>query len=270
MKRIFKAIQALAVIIKNPWLLNKILDEDNKWQKHVSKKYSGFKGGLPVVLPEALFGDFEETVFPYASLDGSSLPTDLVLLKKLARSFEHCSYFEVGTWRGESVANVAAVASECYTLNLSADQMRQKGLDEKYIQLHRHFSSSIGNVTHLEGDSREFDFHNLGRKFDLVFIDGDHHYELVKNDTKKIFEFLLHEKSIVVWHDYAYNPESIRYEVLAGILDGSPQDYHSSIYHIANTMCAVFFNRDLDSRPFESPQIPAGAFEIKVTRRNNN
>jgi hypothetical protein len=153
---------------------------------------------------------------------------------------------------------------ECYTLNLDAQQMGNMGMNEKYIGLHRYFSAQLGNVTHLQGDSRAYDFSSIDRKFDLIFIDGDHRYEFVKNDTEQVFKHLFHENSIVVWHDYAYNPEKLRFEVLAGILDGCPAKFHGQLYYVANTMCAVYVNRDLDTHEFESPKTPEGAFEIKI------
>jgi predicted O-methyltransferase YrrM len=265
MGKLTRAFKALFLIIRNPYLLNHILDEDMNWHRYIIKKYPGCHS-LPVIAPETLFGNFSETVSPYASLDGSSLPTDLALLKKLARFYTDCSYFEIGTWRGESVANVASVAKECFTLNLPDDEMRSMGLDERYIRLHRHFSNDLENVTHLQGNSMNFDFASLGRKFDLVFIDGDHHYETVKNDTEKVFRHLVHDHTIVVWHDYAYNPEKIRYEVMAGILDGCPEAHRHQLYHVANTMCAVFLLINPTTRPFESPQKPDGYFELQIRK----
>jgi len=265
MTKLKKAFRALVQIARNPYLLNQVLDDDLNWEHYLRRKYPEYSA-LPVIRAEALFGDFNEIVSPYASLDGSSLPTDLALLKKLARWFPDCSYFEIGTWRGESVANVASVAKECYTLNLSDEEMRAMGLDDRYIGLHRHFSGNLPNVTHLQGNSRHFDFASLGRKFDLVFIDGDHHYESVKNDTGKVFSHLVHEHTIVVWHDYAYNPERIRPEVLAGILDGCPRGHHTQLYHVANTMCAVFLLINPPAKPFESPQLPNGFFEVELRK----
>ena len=264
MSKISKTFQAFALIVRNPWLLNKVLEEDRFWKNKVTKQFS-LPAGLPVIRPEILFGDFSETVDPFAFLDGGSLPTDLALLKKLARGFPQCSYFEIGTWRGESVANVASVAKECYTLNLSGREMREMGLDQHYIDLHGFYSRNITNITHLEGNTLSFDFQSLNRKFDLVFIDGDHHYEMVKNDTKKVFSHLIHDNSVVVWHDYARSPETVRYEVLTGILEGSPASAHQHIFHIANTLCAVYIPGQTGGKQLEVPVEPSGAFQVKIS-----
>jgi hypothetical protein len=263
MSKISKAFRALGLIIRNPWLLNKVLEEDKYWKNEVVKKY-GFQYGLPVLRAEELFGDFSETVDPFAFLDGGSLPTDLALLKKLVRRFPHCSYFEIGTWRGESVANVASVAEICYTLNLSAGEMKAMGLNQRYIDLHGHYSGNIPNIRHLEGNTLSFDFQSLNRKFNLIFIDGDHHFEMVKNDTEKVFRHLVHENSIVVWHDYARNPETIRYEVLAGILQECPQVFHKHIFHIANTLCAVYLPGQTGGGRLDPPVVPTGSFKIDL------
>ncbi len=264
MSKLSKTFAALYQIARNPWLLNKVLDDDRYWKNKVINDF-GFQYGLPVISAVELFGDFSETVDPFAFLDGGSLPTDLALLKKLARRIPQCSYFEIGTWRGESVANVASVARDCYTLNLSGHEMREMGLNQRYIDLHRFYSRDLPNVTHLEGNTLSFDFQSLNRKFDLVFIDGDHHYEMVKNDTKKVFSHLIHENSVVVWHDYARNPETVRYEVLSGILEGSPASVHPHIFHIANTLCAVYIPGQTGGKHLETPVQPSGAFQVNIS-----
>jgi predicted O-methyltransferase YrrM len=263
MSKISKAFRALSHLIRNPWLLNKVLDDDRYWEKEVAKKY-GFHHGLPVIRAEELFEDFSETIDPFAFLDGGSLPTDLALLKKLARRIPHCSYFEIGTWRGESVANVASVAEICYTLNLSAGEMKDMGFNQRYIDLHGHYSGNIPNIHHLEGNTLSFDFPSLNRKFDLIFIDGDHHFEMIKNDTEKVFRHLIHENSVVVWHDYARNPETIRFEVLAGILQGCQQVFHQQIFHIAHTLCAVYLPGQTGGERLDVPVEPYGSFSIDL------
>jgi hypothetical protein len=43
---------------------------------------------------------------------------------------------------------------------------------------------------------------------DFVFVDGDHSYEYVKNDTEKAFELLAPDGAIA-WHDFAGKSEGV-------------------------------------------------------------
>ncbi len=261
--KIKKAIKGLVEILKNPWLLNHVVNSDVVWERYIAQKH-GLKHTLPVVDLNLIVPNFSESLNCFAFLDGGSLPTDIALLKSLARRFEHCRYFEIGTWRGESVVNVADVAQECYTLNLPKSDILSLGLGEKYADLHGFFSKSKSNIIHLTGNSMDFDFENLNKKFDLIFIDGNHHYDFVKNDTQKVFQHLVHDDSIVVWHDYAYNPEKIRPEVFAAILDGAPQENRPFLYHVSNTMCAIFLKQQFPTKLLDAPEVPDKTFRIRV------
>jgi predicted O-methyltransferase YrrM len=258
-----KLLVALGMLIRRPYLINKIIDDNDTWQSKVQKRY-GIVDGLPEVKFHDLSGGVEVCVKPFAFLEGGSLPTDLALLRVLAGSFAHCKYFEIGTWRGESVANVAEVAEECSTLNLPVAEMQESGLEQSYINQHAMFSSELSNVIHLEGNSKDFDFAGLNKKFDLIFIDGDHHFESISRDTENVFTHLLHDKSIVVWHDYAWQPGNVRYETMAAILAGVPEQFRDRLYNVRNTLCAIYYPGEIKSG------IPSGiakkeeAFEIRV------
>lgn len=266
MKKFKKIIRAIFEILKNPWLLNNVLSDDSVWNKHVIKKYN-LKNGLPLVDINLVCPDFSETLECFAFLDGSSLPTDIALLKSLSKRFDKCRYFEIGTWRGESVINVAENSEECYTLNLSKPELLSLGLSERYADMHGFFSKGKENINHLTGNSLTFDFNGLNKKFDLIFVDGDHHYTTVKSDTEKIFEHLVHESSIIVWHDYAYTPEKIRPEILAAILDGTHSEYRKYLYHVSNTLCAVFIRSEFPTTFMELPIIPDKIFKIKIENK---
>ncbi len=263
MTKIKKLFKILGAVARKPYLLNNVVNDNDYWFDYVKTKHDLAKG-LAVVELDELFKDFQEELKLFGFLDGSSLPTDISLLTKFAKKIEDCKYFEIGTWRGESVANVACFAKECYTLNLSDEEMKTLKFPRKYIDLHGFFSKNHKNIHHLKGNSKTFDFKGLNKQFDLIFIDGDHHYDFVKNDTEKVIENLIHDKSIIVWHDYAYNPENIRYEVLAAILDACPQEMHGKLYHVGNTMSAVLLHEDYKTHTLENPTTPTHFFEVNL------
>jgi predicted O-methyltransferase YrrM len=267
--KIFKALKAIGLIVRRPVLLNKVLSEPDEWKNYVISKYN-LQHGLPVVTLNAITGLSDFKLNPVTFLDGGSLPTDLALLTGLAAKIKDCSYFEIGTWRGESAANLARVAKDCFTLCLSDEEMKRRGMDEQMIRMHAMFSKDLPNVTHLRGDSRTFDYSSLKRKFDLIFIDGDHHYDFLLQDTRNILKYIVHDRSIVVWHDYGFDPENVRYEVLAAILDGTPVESHSRIYHVGHTKCAVLLNKEMNSKKPDFPVKPESYFEVNMNTKEWN
>ncbi len=266
MSRLTKTFKALGILIRNPWKLNLVLNQNEEWERYIEKKYP-FKH-LPVIPFNSLVGNI--TVEPYAFLDGGSLPTDLALLKQLASDIDDCRYFEIGTWRGESAANVASSARVCYTLNLPENELKKYSDDRGFLASQGIFSKSLSNVHHLCGDSSIFDFASLQMKFDLVFIDGDHHYESVVSDTGKVLQHLCHENTVIVWHDYAYNPEQIRFEILAAILDACPADLHANIFHVENTNCAILLRKPVSTHIFQKYAVPDHYFSVNINNIRSN
>lgn len=290
--KIAKFLQALLAIMKNPWLLNHVLEDDVVWQKQIERALRGSQ--LPIanqlgfrsLMWEDLVIEEARTLHTYAMLDGGSLPTDLMLLKSLAKRIPQCDYFEIGTWRGESAVNVAETAASVSTMNLSNDTMKAMGWNQKYIDLHGFFSKpssykdqfvkeAHASILHIQGNTAEFDFASLNKKYDLIFIDGDHHFSMVKNDTLKVMSNLIHDNSIVVWHDYAHSPEKARLEVMAGIVEGLNQDQLQHIYHVQHTLCAIYLPEfwinqwNLDIHPvIQQPHQPERIFNVSVNVNN--
>ena len=263
MEKIKKGLLALKLIIKYPYLLNHVLNSEDVYQKKVVHKF-GLADGLPLLRLEELFPDFEETVSPYAYLSGATMPIDIALLKGIAQKINAQNYFEIGTWRGESVANVADVVPECVTLNLSRKEILAFRNDERYADAHAFFSKPLDNVTHLEGNSQEFDFTPYKGRFDMVFIDGDHHHQAVKKDTQSAFELLRDDNSVIVWHDYGFDPETIRWSVLAAIWEGTPEEKRPHLYHVANTMCAVYLPGDFRTEKLVPHALPDHFYEVTL------
>lgn len=264
MSKLSKFWKALRMVAGRPWLLNKITESDEEYGKKVFSKY-GIRSFPVVDISQFLEKEFE--ISPYTFLDGTSSPVDLALLRSLAASIPNCRYLEIGTWRGESVANVAAVAKECVTINLSDEEMRNRGWDEKYILAHRVLSKNLPNVKHVNANSQTADLSGLG-KFDLIFVDGDHHYSSVLSDTKKCLPLLRDKSSIMVWHDYAFAPLQPRAEVLLGILDGMPPSEHSCLYQPSHSMCCIYTSKPLPKQAFNPFPDDYKSFKISVEGRS--
>jgi hypothetical protein len=264
MKKSTKIFQILKRIVNEPGIIRELFDEELYYKKKVIDQHQ-MKQGLPQINLLDLFPDFNETVEPYSFLDGTSLPVDIALLKGCARAYRDCRYLEIGTWRGESVANVAPLTGSSVTINLPDNAMRQMALPENYIASHEFFSKQIKNVKHIRHDSTTFDFKTLKEKSDLIFVDGDHHYENVVKDTMSAFNQIESEKSTIVWHDYGLNPEAIRWTVFAGIMDGCPADKRKFLYHVSNTLCAIYTTKPFNTTVFTPFQKPDKFFTVKIT-----
>jgi len=256
--RIQKTFKAIAEIIKNPWLLNHVLADNTIWKKYVEKHFG--INSLPVIDINVLFPSFKEELNTFAFLEGGSLPTDLCLIRGLCKSVPNCTYFEIGTCRGESVVNVADVCKECYTLDLDPKQIS----DKTEADLIGFFSKGNGKIKQLYGDSMAFDYAGLNKKFDVVFIDGDHHFESVKSDTANVFKHLVHDNSIIIWHDYGYDPVTPRHEVMAAIIEGTPEKLRRNLYHVSNTMCAVYINKSFPVIDIKAARQPNKKFKVTV------
>ena len=264
-----KLFSFFQIFLRKPYLLNLVINSKDVFKENFLKKYPNISS-----LPQIDIKDLNEKgsvkMVESFLLDGSSLITDLQLLATLANRETVDSYFEIGTWRGESVHNVAKYAKDCTTLNLSESDIKKLGLGEKYALQHGILSKKNPKILHLTGNTSTFDFENLDKKYDLLFIDGDHSYEMVLNDTQKVFQHLVHENSIVVWHDFAYSAHKIRFEVFEAILDGVGVENHPYLYHPKNTMCAVFIKESFPKTAFDEMQFPEKLFTITLEEEKFN
>ena len=256
----------LKVLFQNPIavLLEGVrVREQHYFKKKIISEYDIEQ--LPTIDILDLFPNLNESIDSYSFLNGTSLITDLILLKSLAKKFENCAYLEIGSWRGESLVNVSNVTKDCTSLTLSGDEMKSLNFSDEFIKVHGVFSDKIETITKIEQNSQNFDFNQLNKVFDLIFIDGDHSYEGVLNDSRKVFPLRKNNKSIIVWHDYGFHTENVRYTTLKAILDGIPRDKHKNLFHISNTMCAVYIeNINLSTHQAKFPSYPNKSFSLKV------
>lgn len=258
--------QKMMIILKKPLkVLNSgiLAQQDDLFKRQIRIDYKIEK--LPTIDLLDLFPNLEGKIECYSFLEGTSLITDILLLKKIASQFDSCKYLEIGSWRGESVVNISENAAHCTTINLPKEEMRNMNLKKEFIDLHGFFSKNLKNVSEIAHNSKTFNFDELDHDYNLIFIDGDHSYEGVLNDTKKTFNLRKDDKSIIVWHDYGYSPERVRFPTLKAILDGVPASEHKNLYHVSNTLCAVYIeNCHLPRVDTEFPSVPNKKFSLTI------
>lgn len=256
----FKALRRIA---GEPTLLNRVLDSPDEHHTVVATTF-GLPNGLPFTDPDQLVSSLDLEVAPYSFLEGGSLVTDLALLKALARDKPGCSYFEIGTWRGESVANVAAFAGECITLDLPAEELQRRGAPAAYIAQQGLYCKGLPHVTRIFGDSRHMDLSAHYGRYDIVFVDGDHRFESVVHDTRTAFKLLRDALGVIVWHDAGHQPTDQRWEVVHAILEGCPPEKRAQLRRVAHTMCAVYRAGPLPILPPGEETRPRRIFQVAL------
>lgn len=253
----------IGMLLQNPGRIRSLFDEE-EFHKSKMLKDGMAMNGLPVVDILNLFGPVDDVIDTFAFLEGGSSVLDLILLAKACQSVPHCHYLEIGTWRGESAVAVAPFCTKVVTVNLGTADLRELGLSDQYIASQGVYSKQNAKVEQLEANSLTYDFSALQSKFDVIFIDGDHHYDAVLSDSRKLIPLLRDKNSMIIWHDYGISEESIRWTVYRGIMDACSKEMHPFLYHVSNTKCAIYINKYFEKRALIPYDIPNKKFKVSV------
>lgn len=163
------------------------------------------------------------TLQSFPSVGASVSPMECAALAALSRLVGAKRIFEFGTYKGVSTTQLALNLAEggmVFTLDLPEDhpayslpipkpeEQAIAAEGGKGILIPRDL---LDRVTFLSADSAKFDQTPYAESMDLVFVDGAHSYEYVKNDSEKGWE-MLRKGGIMAWHDCnAAHPDVVRY-----------------------------------------------------------
>lgn len=175
-----------------------------------------------------------------AFMPGGSQVLDYVFLKAVGSVFQCKKYLEIGTYIGESINIMTECCEELYSVTAPLESPLAGGEWCKELGIPNHSGRLAYDerITHYYADSRIFNFENVGMDIDLFFIDGDHSYEGVYSDTKKIFE-VKKADAIVIWHDFRNLDTSYRAEVVNAVRDAL-QDEFRNVYATNNNLCGIY------------------------------
>ena len=198
------------------------------------------------IYPTELFQGLEQESLPIASINersGHANQVDLMYVAAIAKLRQARSIFEFGTYEGRTTYHLTFASEDAHVTTLDLPPQAQESSDE----LGRMFRGTDreGRVTQLLIDSAAFDPLPYSGSMDFVFIDADHSYELVKNDTEKAL-IMLRPGGVIVWHDYAVkSPGVVRYI----------QEFASSrpVFRLRHT-CLIVYVDGVDAVAFEPGQ----------------
>lgn len=134
--------------------------------------------------------------------NGDVTTYELYVLNCLVKSIGPKNIFEIGTLHGRTTVNLLDSAEGLETL-YTLDIMEE--LPSNRFAGH----PRADHVKRIVCDSRDLDTTPYRRRMDFVFIDADHTYDAVVNDSKKAME-MLSNPGVLVWHDYTFVSDTKR------------------------------------------------------------
>lgn len=146
--------------------------------------------------------------------------------------------FEFGTYIGSATLVMAMNAGpDCLvdTLDLPPEE-RPSGYDPFEVGVAFRSSRYAKNIVQHYGDSRSMDWSGREGTYDLVFVDADHSYECVRNDSLIALR-MVRPGGVVVWDDYIYTKEHPECAGVARYL--SELNRTISCVHVAETRLAM-------------------------------
>ena len=174
---------------------------------------------------------------------------DRAILCAFSRMLQPKTFFEIGTYLGETTLAIARhnPGTQVYTLDLPSPEERKAAAlemtDEYLFERWDRGSAFKGTpesarIQVLTGDSATFDFSPYAGKIDMAFIDASHSYSYVKADTEAVLGMLAPD-GVILWHDYPAYPGIFAY------LNELGAEQARKIYHISNTGLAFSSRRKL-------------------------
>jgi|GEM_PF-795763 len=119
---------------------------------------------------------------------------DVYVLIKAAIGFEAKRILELGSYRGDTARLLAENTPET-TRICTVDMHPDHGSSYRGTPVEPRIDRKVGRITQ--------ELFSPGEKYDLIFVDADHDYQSVMNDTAVAFS-VLSEQGVIFWHDYHF------------------------------------------------------------------
>ena len=129
--------------------------------------------------------------------------TQEITIKFLSHLSLNKNVFEFGTFRGQTTYNLSKKANKVYTFDLGTNNSNEGYPNYEVGEIYK--KNNTKNITQLIGNSTLFNFEEYYQKFDLVWLDGGHSYEVCKKDFETSLKLIRPKNqntSIIIIDDY--------------------------------------------------------------------
>lgn len=139
-----------------------------------------------------------------------SIDLPLAQTENLQNEFDEQKVLQEGDYNDDFLRAKQRKTGEIYLTDLSKEQAARLKL--------------------IKQDSTKLSFKEAIGEFEYIFIDGGHHYEIVKHDTQNALSTI--KNGVIIWHDYASNIHSDVTEYLNELAQ------EKTIFSVKGSLCA--------------------------------
>lgn len=163
---------------------------------------------LPVA---AIFEGILDQAVPLSAINeetGHENHAEMLYVMAVAAHRRSTRIFEFGTFLGRTTLHLARACptASITTLDLPADQ--NPWAFGPYVGSYFAGAPEAARIHQIRESSLTFDPKPFARSMDFVWVDGDHSYDVVRNDTAKAFEMLA-PGGAIMWHDFGPDSEGL-------------------------------------------------------------
>lgn len=211
------------ITLRKPSDLSHVFGVANSVAKDIESPIADTRSFPHIDFAEIAGGSIRLSFQTFPRIGASISLVEAAALTALIHKINAKRIFEFGTYKGVSTTQLALNLPHdgmVFTLDLPEDHpaysLAIPKVAEQQIAAEKGKGILIPHdlgekVTFLRADSAKFDTTPYRESIDLIFVDGAHSYEYVKNDTVKGLE-MLRSGGIIVWHDCTpSHPDVVRY-----------------------------------------------------------
>jgi predicted O-methyltransferase YrrM len=156
---------------------------------------------LPAILPGV-----EEVCVPLSAIHEETGHTNHAEMAYVVAAVRHrraTRIFEFGTFLGRTTYHLAALNPEAHVWTLDLPREENRWWFAGYVGSYFHGTPVEDRITMLRQNAYQFDPAPFTQSMDFIWVDGDHSYNGVRNDTEKAFAMLA-PGGAIMWHDFGH------------------------------------------------------------------